>query len=79
MDIVCIEDNVDFSFFVEKALESIGWNNVTISIYDEGSKALKDMSENKKSKKAPKLVLLDINMPGMSGLDLWITTLLLNL
>ncbi|MGB3464008.1 MAG: response regulator [Cyclobacteriaceae bacterium] len=70
MDIVCIEDNVDFCFFMEKALSSLGWDDVKVEMYSEGAKALEDLSELTKRKNSPKLVLLDINMPGMDGMTI---------
>lgn len=68
MDIICIEDNVDFCFFMNKALKSLGWDNVKVRMYNDGSEALNDLTRKNKIKSYPKLVLLDINMPGMDGM-----------
>ena len=68
-DIFYVEDDSDFAFLTESALQEVG-ENLSIKIIDNGKDALQILNELTEAKVKPKLILLDLNLPGLSGLDL---------
>jgi len=62
INILVIDDEEDFSYFVMRNLERLGYYNVTSAT--EGNKGLQMAKENK-----PDLILLDIMMPGITGFE----------
>ena len=68
-DIFYVEDDSDFAFLTENALQEVG-ENLSIKIIDNGKDALEVLRELTEAKIKPKIILLDLNLPGLSGLDL---------
>lgn len=64
-----VEDDEDFSFIMEHALKEINKNiNIVVSI--NGSDAIVQLNQYKENNEAPSLILLDINLQGLSGIDI---------
>ncbi|WP_342647811.1 response regulator [Mucilaginibacter sp. CSA2-8R] len=68
-DILYVEDNYDYVDVVERAIGQIDDTTVLRSI-DDGALALDTLEKLAEDKTKPKLILLDLNLPGLSGLDL---------
>lgn len=68
-DIVYIEDNNDFVDIVERAITQID-QKTTLKSIDDGNMALKALNQLAESKTIPRLIMLDLNLPGLSGLDI---------
>jgi CheY-like chemotaxis protein len=64
--IVLVEDNPADVLLVQKALQAKGIN-CSLTCFDSGEKALKNLSQ--KGRLAPDLILLDLNLPGVDGVD----------
>lgn len=70
IDILYIEDNLDHILFVTKALKKIN-ERINVIAVDNGREALTMLHKyDQKDRVLPKLILLDLNMPGLSGLDI---------
>jgi CheY-like chemotaxis protein len=69
VDIFLVEDNEDFSFLIEKAIDHID-KDLSIKIVDNGLKALEVLKHLDQECIRPRIILLDLNLPGLSGLDL---------
>ncbi|UII19658.1 response regulator [Fulvivirga ligni] len=63
MDIVCVEDNEDFTFFLSKALKDL--ETIEYGIYGQATDAMGALSNGEIS--LPKMFLLDIDLPDMDG------------
>ena len=68
-DIFYVEDDTDYAFFMESALREVK-DTLNLTIVEDGMKALIKLKSFAESKTKPKLILLDLNLPGFSGLDL---------
>jgi CheY-like chemotaxis protein len=68
-DIFYVEDDTDFAFIMENAVQEVS-TALSIKIIENGKDALVTLSELAEAKIKPKLILLDLNLPGLSGLDL---------
>lgn len=68
-DILYVEDDEDYAFFMQNAIQEIK-DNLNLDIVEDGTKALAKLQLFAESKTKPKLILLDLNLPGLSGLDL---------
>jgi len=68
-DIFYVEDDNDFAFIMEHAIQEVD-NNLSIKIIENGKDALDVLRQLTEAKSKPKLILLDLNLPGLSGLDL---------
>jgi DNA-binding response OmpR family regulator len=68
-DIFFVEDNEDFTFLMEHAVQKVD-NNLKIRIVSNGKEALGLILQLKEAKSRPGVILLDQNLPGLSGLDL---------
>ncbi len=68
-DIFYVEDDTDFAFLTENALQEVN-GDLSIKIIENGKDALDLLQELTDAKNKPKLILLDLNLPGLSGLDL---------
>ncbi len=67
-NIIYIEDDLDFTEIVERAFSQV--NEYTrLTIFDDGKLALNKLNDISQSKEIPRLILLDMNLPGISGLD----------
>jgi CheY-like chemotaxis protein len=69
VDIFLVEDNEDFSFLIEKAIDHID-KDLSIKIVDNGLSALEVLKYLNQEGIKPRIILLDLNLPGLSGLDL---------
>jgi CheY-like chemotaxis protein len=69
VDIFLVEDNEDFSFLIEKAIDHIN-KDLSIKIVDNGLSALEVLKHLNQEGIRPRIILLDLNLPGLSGLDL---------
>ncbi len=71
--IILIEDDPGHARLIEKNIRRAGVNN-TIAIFADGSSALAHLFGNDEAGKRlahnPILVLLDLNLPDMSGIDI---------
>lgn len=68
-DIFYVEDDVDYAFFMRSAVEEVK-DTLNLAIVEDGSEALSRLQAFAESKTKPKLIMLDLNLPGLSGLDL---------
>lgn len=66
IDILLIEDNPGDAFYTFEFLEDTDLK-VSLSVIEDGEKALQFLQKGKQNNNAPDLVLLDLNLPGMSG------------
>jgi DNA-binding response OmpR family regulator len=67
--ILLIEDNPDHAILINEILKQI--KEITkITLIDDGQKALDFMTKAKHKKQVPNLVLLDLKLPKISGLEL---------
>ncbi len=69
VDIFIVEDNEDFSFLIEKAIDHID-KELSLKIVDNGLTALEVLKHYDQEGTRPRIILLDLNLPGLSGLDL---------
>jgi CheY-like chemotaxis protein len=68
--ILLIEDDLVYARLIEKNFRRAGVANQILHIFD-GTKALAHLFERGEAAKAePTLVLLDLNLPDMSGIDI---------
>jgi CheY-like chemotaxis protein len=68
-DIFYVEDDADFAFIMQHAVKEVN-DNLSIEIVDNGADALNTLQQFEAEKLRPGLIMLDMNLPGMSGLDL---------
>lgn len=70
IDILYVEDNQDHILFVTKALHKIN-PDINVIAVDNGRDALALLQKYGQGERVvPRLILLDLNMPGFSGLDI---------
>jgi DNA-binding response OmpR family regulator len=67
-DIFYVEDDQDFAFIMQYAVREVS-EDLTVSIAQDGNSALTTLQRFADEKHRPKLILLDLNLPGLSGLD----------
>jgi DNA-binding response OmpR family regulator len=60
--VLVVEDEQDIADLIKHTLERGG--DIAVDIVARGDEALKDAADN-----PPELILLDLNLPGLSGLD----------
>ena len=70
-DILQVEDDEDFSLLTQYASMYID-QSVTLNVVPSGKQALDLLHHLQEQGKKPRLILLDINLPGMSGVDVLI-------
>lgn len=68
-DIFYVEDDTDFAFLMESAIEEVN-SGLSVKIIENGKDALELLRELTDAKVKPKVILLDLNLPGLSGHDL---------
>ncbi|WP_256005613.1 MULTISPECIES: response regulator [Pedobacter] len=68
-DIFYVEDDQDFAFILEHAVKEVR-DDLTVSVVEDGRDAIAQLEQFVLHRKRPKLILLDLNLPGLSGLDL---------
>ncbi|WP_295768454.1 response regulator [uncultured Mucilaginibacter sp.] len=69
-DILYIEDNEDFIDVVERAIGQINGGKTKLHVIEDGTLALNTLDTLVENKVKPRLILIDLNLPGLSGLDL---------
>jgi CheY-like chemotaxis protein len=69
IDIFYVEDDMDFAFIMESALLELK-KEISMQIIENGNDALVLLTELSVKKVKPKLILLDLNLPGISGLEI---------
>ena len=67
-DIFYVEDDPDFAFIMQYAVKEVR-DDLTVSIVEDGNSAILELLRYADEKHRPKLILLDLNLPGISGLD----------
>jgi CheY-like chemotaxis protein len=68
-EIFQVEDDLDFSFIMESAIAELH-QATTIQITDNGTLALHKLRYLAGRHMKPKLILLDLNLPGISGIEI---------
>jgi CheY-like chemotaxis protein len=68
-DIFYVEDDTDFAFIMEHAIQEVN-ESLSVKIIENGKDALDALRQLTDARAKPKLILLDLNLPGLSGLDL---------
>ncbi len=68
-DIFYVEDDTDFAFIMQHAAQQVN-NSLSVKIIDNGKDALSELQQLSNERVKPRLIMLDLNLPGMSGLDL---------
>jgi CheY-like chemotaxis protein len=68
-DIFCVEDDIDFAFLMETAVLELKEQS-TMQIVDNGKDALRILHKLAGDRQRPRLILLDLNLPGISGIDI---------
>ena len=67
-DIFYVEDDQDFAFIMQYAVKEVS-EDLTVSIAEDGNAAIATLQRFAEDKHRPRLILLDLNLPGLSGLD----------
>ena len=68
-DIFFVEDDDDFAFIMEHAVKEVD-KQLQLDIIPNGKEALRKLKDMADLGTKPKLILLDFNLPGLSGLDI---------
>lgn len=69
VDVLYIEDNEDYVEFVKRAIGRVE-PKLSYQALNDGIDALNYFEKTKDKKGAARLILLDINLPGISGIEL---------
>ena len=64
-----VEDDEDFSFLMGYAIKEIS-SKITFTIASNGNEGIGLLNKYQENAGMPGMILLDINLPGMSGLDI---------
>jgi CheY-like chemotaxis protein len=67
-DIFYVEDDPDFAFFMENAVREVN-QDLKLSVVPNGAEALDKLKKLADDNYTPGLILLDMNLPGLSGLE----------
>lgn len=68
-DIFYVEDDTDFAFIMQHAIQEVN-NDLSIKIIENGKDAMQALHQLSDSRVKPRIIMLDLNLPGLSGLDL---------
>ena len=68
-DIFQVEDDDDFAFFMTCAISQLD-KSLSIRITTNANDAMKALKQYSEADSKPKLMLLDIDLPGISGIEL---------
>ena len=69
IDLLYVEDNEDYIDFVKRAVNKID-EKLIYHYVSDGKDAIDYFEKNSNKKSCAKLILLDINLPGISGIEL---------
>ncbi len=69
VDIFYVEDNEDYVNFVGRVVKKLD-NNISYQYITDGKAAFDYLVQPHDDRPPAKLILLDLNLPGMSGIDL---------
>ncbi|RZJ99632.1 MAG: response regulator [Flavobacterium sp.] len=67
-DIFYVEDDQDYAFILEHAIKEVK-GDLTLSVAEDGQNAILRLEQFAQAKHRPRLILLDLSLPGLSGLD----------
>ena len=67
-DIFYVEDDPDFAFIMQYAVKEVN-DDLTVGVFGDGSSAITELLRYADEKHRPRLILLDLNLPGLSGLE----------
>lgn len=67
-DIFYVEDDPDYAFILQNAINEVR-EDLSVGIIEDGRLALEKLKDFSNGRNRPKLILLDLNLPGLSGLD----------
>ncbi|MEZ4791694.1 MAG: response regulator [Flavobacteriales bacterium] len=68
VDVLCVDDNADFRLFMGRAFAKLP-EEVSYHFEENGSAALTALTGDTGLRCVPRIILLDLNMPGLSGFD----------
>jgi DNA-binding response OmpR family regulator len=68
-DIFYVEDDQDFAFIMQYAVKEVN-EGLTVNIVGDGNSAIAALQQYAQERQRPKIILLDLNLPGLSGLDI---------
>lgn len=68
-DIFYVEDDQDFAFIMKYAVKEVR-DDLVVNVAEDGNSAITELMRYAEEKRRPKLILLDLNLPGISGLEL---------
>lgn len=68
-DIFYVEDDPDYSFIIQHIVMKID-NTLTVKVITNGKEAMDVLMSIVETNKKPKLMLLDFNLPGLTGFEL---------
>jgi len=67
-DIFYVEDDPDYAFILQTAISEVR-EELTVGIAEDGRAAIEQLKIFSDNNVKPKLILLDLNLPGFSGID----------
>jgi DNA-binding response OmpR family regulator len=68
-DIFYVEDDQDFAFIMQYAVKEVN-EGLTVNIVGDGNSAIAALQQYAQERQRPKIILLDLNLPRLSGLDI---------
>ncbi len=68
VDVLCVEDNEDFLRFLTHSFQKLA-KPVSFDVKRSGQEALQTLKGDNASPDMPRIILLDLNLPGLSGFD----------
>ena len=68
-DIFYVEDDEDFAFIMENAISEVK-SDLRLSIVEDGTLAMDQLQKFVEERYKPRIILLDLNLPGNSGIDI---------
>jgi DNA-binding response OmpR family regulator len=67
--VLYIEDNEDYIEFMERSLKKVN-SELSLEVINDGKKAIEFFENVSEEDSLPKLILMDIKLPGCSGLEI---------
>ena len=68
IDVLYVEDNEDYIEFVRRAVKKID-SNLSYHAVTDGQDAISYLNQSLEKDNAAKLILMDINLPGINGIE----------